>query len=168
MKLYEIDEAVRDLEEGIDIDLESDEPICDVETVEARLHTLRIGWRQVMEWITKVILNTRAEEEAFKTEVERLKEHRKTLNCKKGLLMQVLQRAYPRTARVGVAVLTYRKFTRVEVTDEAAAVEWLREHHYTTCYREPTVRRSEVRKLLEAGKKIPGCRIVEEQTAYLR
>lgn len=170
MKLYEIHEAVRALEDKIVIDPETGEFLCDMEAIEAQFHDLQREWGNVVEWIAKVILNTRAEEAALKAEEDRLKKRREALGRKEDRLMQVLRRECPQTTKLGVATLTYRKTTRVDVSDEAAAVKWLKARKLTDCFKqpEPTVYKTEVRKLIAAGKKVPGCAIVDDQTVSLR
>ena len=170
MKLYEIHEAVRALEDQIVIDPETGEYLCDMEDIDKQLHGLELEWQQVLEYLAKVVLNTRAEAEAIKEEEARLKKRRETLERKDERLMQVLQRECPENADLGVATLRYRKTSRVDVTDEAAAVKWLKARKLNDCYRqpEPTVYKTEVKKLIAAGKKIPGCAIVEDRAASLR
>ena len=170
MKLYEIHEAVRALEDLIVIDPETGEYLCDMEDIDKQLHGLELEWQQVLEYLAKVVLNTRAEAEAIKEEEARLKKRRETLERKDERRMQVLERECPESADLGVAVLRYRKTSRVDVTDEAAAVKWLKARKLTYCINqpEPTVYKAEIKKLIAAGKKIPGCAIVEDRAASLR
>ena len=170
MKLYEIHEAVRALEEQIVVDPETGEFLCDMDTIEAQLHNLQQEWGNVMEWVAKVVLNTLAEEAALKAEEDRLKKRREALGRKEDRLMKVLERECGQTTKLGVATLTFRKTTKLDVSDEAAAVEWLKAQNLTSCYKQPapTVYKTEVRKLISAGKEVPGCKIVEDQSVTLR
>ena len=170
MKLYEIHEAVRALEAQIIVDEETGEVLCDLDAIEEQMHGLQLEWAQVLEYLAKVVLNTRAEEAALKAEEDRLKKRREALGRKEDRLMQVLERECGETTSLGVATLTFRKTTRLEVTDEAAAVDWLKGRKLENCYRqpEPTLYKAEVRKLLASGQAVPGCRIVEDRSVSLR
>ena len=170
MKLYEIHEAVRALEDQIVIDPETGEYLCDMEDIDKQLHGLELEWQQVLEYLAKVVLNTRAEAEAIKEEEARLKKRREAMEAQDERLMQVLERECPESADLGVAVLRYRKTSRVDVTDEAAAVKWLKARKLTYCINqpEPTVYKAEIKKLIAAGKQIPGCAIVEDRAVSLR
>ena len=170
MKLYEIHEAVRALEEQIVVDPETGEFLCDMDAIEQQLHGLQLEWEKVLEYLAKVVLNTRAEAAAIKGEENRLKKRREALERKDERLMQILQRECPTTTKLGIATLTYRKTSKVDVTDEAAAVKWLKARKLNYCFKqpEPTVYKTEVRKLIAAGKKVPGCAIVEDQAVSLK
>ena len=170
MKLYEIHEAVRALEDQIVIDPETGEYLCDMDAIDEKLHGLEMEWQRVLEYLAKAVLNTRAEAEAIRGEEVRLKLRRETLERKDRRLMQVLERECPESADLGVAVLRYRKVRRVDVTDEAAAVKWLKARKLTYCINqpEPTVYKAEIKKLIAAGKQIPGCAIVEDRAVSLR
>ena len=170
MKLYEIHEAVRALEEQIVIDPETGEFLCDMDAIEAQLHDLQQEWGNVMEWVAKVVLNTRSEEAALKAEEDRLKKRREALGRKEDRLMKVLERECGETTNLGVATLTFRKTTKLDVSDEAAAVKWLKARKLNDCFKQPapTVYKTEVRKLIAAGKKVPGCAIVEDRSVTLK
>lgn len=170
MRLYEIHEAVRALEEQIVVDPETGEFLCDMDTIEQQLHGLQLEWEKVLEYLAKVVLNTRAEAAAIKEEENRLKKRREALERKDERLMQVLQRECPTTTKLGIATLTYRKTTKVDVSDEAAAVAWLKAQKLDYCYKqpEPSVYKTEVKKLLTAGKAVPGCKIVNDQAVSLK
>ena len=71
---------------------------------------------------------------------------------------------------LGVATLNYRRTTRVDVTDAAKAVSWLKRRKLTDCFRVPApeVAKAEVKKLLTAGTKVPGCAMVEDRSYSLK
>jgi len=107
---------------------------------------------------------------ALKTEEARLKKRRESLEAKEEHLTGILDRECGgETTDLGVATLRYRKTARVEVTDEARAVNWLKRHKHTDAIRipAPTVYKAEVRKLLDTGQKIPGCKVVEDRSCSL-
>ena len=71
---------------------------------------------------------------------------------------------------LGVATLNYRRTTRVDVTDAAKAVSWLKRRKFLDCFRipAPEVAKAEVKKLLTAGTKVPGCAVVEDRSYSLK
>ena len=170
MKLYEIHEAIRSLEDQILIDPETGEILCDLDAIQAQIDSLEMDRQKILEYLVKLILNLRAEAAALKEEETRLKKRREGLAGKEDRLMKVLQRECPVTTQLGIATLQYRATSRLEVTDEVAAVEWLKERNLTGCYKQPapTVFKTEVRKLINSGRNVPGCVVVEDRSASLK
>ena len=86
-----------------------------------------------------------------------------------GLMLGVRQCAGEKTD-LGVATLQYRKTSRVEVTDAAKAVSWLKRRKLTDCFRipAPEVAKTAVKKLLTAGTRVPGCALVEDRSYSLK
>jgi hypothetical protein len=70
----------------------------------------------------------------------------------------------------GVATVSYRKTTRVEVADSEKAVRWLKRTKHLDCFRVPApeVAKAEVKKLLAAGEKVPGTTLVQDVSCSLR
>ena len=169
MKLYEINESILALFDQI-TDPETGEIASNEDELLEQIEGLQMERRSVLEYLAKLVLNNRAEAEALKTEEERLKKRREPLTHKEERLMKILRRECPETTKLGVATLSYRKTTRVDVTDEAAAVEWLKAQKLDCCYKqpEPTVYKDEVKRLMKSGQKVPGCSLVEDQSCSLR
>ena len=71
---------------------------------------------------------------------------------------------------LGVATLSYRKTSRLEVTDSDAAVSWLKRKKYTDCFRipAPEVAKTEVKKLIASGVNVPGCTVIEDLSCSLK
>ena len=71
---------------------------------------------------------------------------------------------------LGIATLRYRATSRVEVSDSAKAISWLRRHKYRDCIRvkEPEVDKTAVRRLLTDGSTIPGIALVTGQSCSLK
>ena len=112
-----------------------------------------------------------AKRENLKTEEKRLKDRRQQLEKKEDHLIRVLDRECAgQTTDLGVATLAYRKTSHVEVEDPGKAVRWLKRNKFLTAFRvpEPEVAKAEVRKLISAGKKIPGCSIVDDVSCKLK
>ena len=66
--------------------------------------------------------------------------------------------------------MSYRATSRVDVSDSKKAINWLKRHKYTDCYRtpEPEVSKAEVKKLLSAGEQIPGLALVQDKSCSLK
>lgn len=69
-----------------------------------------------------------------------------------------------------IATFSYRKTSHVEVSDSAKAVRWLKRHKLLDCFRVPApeVAKNEVKKLINAGTKVPGCAVVEDYSCQLK
>ena len=171
MKLYEVNEEILRLTDSIDIDEETGEVLCDIDAIADGIDRLQMGRRSILEYLAKLVLNTRAEAAALKAEEQRLKERRQRLEKKEDRLMAILDRECGgEKTDLGVATLNYRRTTRVDVTDAAKVVAWLKRRKLTGCFRipAPEVAKAEVKKLLTAGTNVPGCALVEDRSYSLR
>lgn len=171
MKLYEINEEILRLTDSIDIDEETGEVLCDIDAIADGIDRLQMERRSILEYLAKLVLNTRAEAAALKAEEQRLKERRQRLEKKEDRLMAILDRECGgEKTDLGVATINYRRTTRVDVADAAKAVAWLKRRKLTDCFRipAPEVAKAEVKKLLTAGTKVPGCALVEDRSYSLR
>ena len=171
MKLYEINNAIAELTDQLDFDPETGEIGENFDTVMAQIDALNMERQSVLEWIAKVVLNTRAEAAMLKAEEQRLKERRESLSRKEKRLMQILDRECGgvKTA-LGVATFSYRKTSHVEVTDSDKAVRWLKRRKYLDCFRVPApeVAKAEVKKLINSGVSVPGCAVIEDYSTSLK
>ena len=171
MKLYEINTNILELANQIVIDEETGEILCDYDAICDQIHALQMERRSVLSYLAKLVLNLRAESAALKTEEERLKQRRERLQAREDRLIHILDRECDgETTDLGVATLSYRKTSRLEVSDEAKAVSWLKRHKFTSAFKvpAPTVYKSEVRKLLSQGNKVPGCQVVDDRSISLK
>ncbi len=171
MKLYEINAELETLLDRLEPDPETGEVPMDYEEIIAEINALAMRKEEILQYLAKLALNYRAETAALKAEEARLKERRDALSAKEERLIRILDRECDGvTTDLGVATFSYRKTSRVEVSDEASAVKWLKEHDYTMAYKvpEPTVYKAEVKKLLSTGQVIPGCAVVEDRSCSLR
>lgn len=171
MKLYEINEEISNLIDQILVDEETGKILCDIDAIYARIEALQMERKSILEFLAKLVLNTRSEAAALKTEESRLHERRSRLEKKESRLMQILDRECAGTKTdLGMATFFYRKTTRVDVSDADKAVSWLKRHKYTDCYRvlAPEVAKSEVKKLLATGMNVPGCAVVEDYSCLLK
>ena len=171
MSLYEINAEISELLVMLEPDPETGEVPENEDEVIQRINELALERTDILEYLAKVTLNLRAEAAALKVEEERLRKRREALSAKEERLVRILDRECGgQTTDLGVATLSYRRTSRLEVADEAKAVAWLKRHKFTDAFRipAPTVYKAEVRKLLSAGQKVPGCSVVEDRSCSLR
>lgn len=170
MKLYEVNQQIEALLYQLEPDPETGEIPANEEEIIAQINALAIRRDDILQYLAKLTLNCRAESAALKEEEERLKARRGRLEAKESHLMAILDRECGETTDLGVATLSYRRTSHVEVADEAKAVSWLKRHKFTDAYKvpAPTVYKTEVKKLLSAGQKIPGCKVVEDRSCSLK
>ena len=171
MKLYEINEEILRLTDQISVDEETGEILCDMDAITAGIEALQMERRSILEYLAKLVLNLRSEAAAVKAEETRLRDRRSRLEKKEARLMQILDRECGgEKTDLGVATLNYRRTTRVDVTDAAKAVSWLKRRKLLDCFRipAPEVAKTEVKKLLTAGTKVPGCALVEDRSYSLK
>lgn len=171
MKLYEINMEIMRLVDAIPFDEETGEILEDADSLFDQIEALKMEKTNILEYLAKLVLNLRAEAAALKAEEARLKLRRQKLEKKEFRLIRVLDRECGgQTTDLGVATLGYRKTSRVEVSDPKKAVNWLKRNKFFSAFRipEPEVTKAEVRKLINAGKKVPGCEIVDDVSCRLK
>ena len=171
MKLYEINSELIALLDRLEPDPETGEVPAEYEEIIAEINTLSMQREEILQYLAKLSLNYRAETAALKAEEARLKERRDIISSKEERLIRILDRECNGvTTDLGVATLSYRKTSRLDVRDEASAVAWLKSHNCTSAIKipEPTVYKTEVKKLISAGQEIPGCAIVEDRSCSLK
>ena len=169
MKLYEVNQLIAEIFEQL-VNPETGEVISD-EALLAQLDSLQMERSRIMEYLAKLVLNTKADAAALKEEEQRLKERRATLERKVDRLMSILDRECAgEKTDCGVATVCYRRTTKVEVADSRTAISWLKENGYDSCYKQPDpeVSKSEVKKLLQAGTEIPGITLTQDLSCSLR
>lgn len=171
LKLYEINAQIQALSDAIEFDPETGEILGDAEALFEAIDQLQMEKTSILSYLGKLVLNLRSEQSALKVEELRLKSRRERLSKKEEYLMHVLDReCNGEKTDLGIATLSYRKTYRVDVTDSAKAVRWLKRHKFTDCFRvsEPEVAKTEVKKLLNSGTKVPGCELIEDTSCSLR
>ena len=166
MKLYEINAEILRLTDAIKFDEETGEILGNADELFTQIQSL-----QILEYLAKLVLNIRSEAAAVKTEEQRLKARRDGLTKKEERLMKVLDRECAgEKTDLGVATFSYRKTSHVNVSDAAKAVRWLKRNKHLDCFRipAPEVAKAEVKKLINAGTKVPGCAVVEDYSCSLK
>ena len=170
MKLYEVNQAIESLIAKLDPDPETGE-ITATEDILLELDSLQMERSRILEYLAKLVLNCRAEAVSIKSEEKRLAERRRHLESRDERLMQILDRECAgQKTDCGVATVSYRATSRVDISDSKKAINWLKRHKYTDCYRtpEPEVSKAEVKKLLSAGEQIPGLALVQDKSCSLK
>ncbi len=171
MKLYEVNAAIAQLIDQLDIDYETGEIGENYDAIMEQIHALDMQRQSVLEYLAKVVLNTRAEATMLKAEEQRLKERREALTRKEDRVMKILDRECAgQKTPLGIATFSYRKTSHVEVTDSEKAVRWLKRRKYLDCFRvsAPEVAKAEVKKLINSGVSVPGCAVVEDYSTSLK
>ena len=171
MKLYEINAEIQRLADLLEVDEETGEVLCDIDAVYKEIDALQLEKKSVLEYLAKLVLNIRAKSSAVKAEEQRLKERRTRLAKKEERLMNILDReCNGEKTDLGVATLSYRKTSRVDVSDAQKAVNWLKENNHSECFRVPApeVTKNEVKKLINAGTQVPGCSVIEDYSCSLK
>jgi len=170
MKLYEVNTAIEDIVEQM-VDTETGEILPLSDELMEQLHALEMERSRILEYLAKLVLNTRAEAAALKEEEQRLAKRRKRLEKKEAGLIEILDReCRGQKTDLGVATLKYTKSTRLDVFDAAKAIRWLKRNKYHECVRvkDPEVGKDEVKALIKSGIKVPGCQTVENVSCSLK
>lgn len=169
MKLYEVNQLIEGIFEQL-VDPETGE-LVENEALLAQLDSLQMERSRILEFLAKLVLNTRSQVDALKDEEKRLRERRASLERKDARLMEILDRECAgEKTDCGVATVCYRKTTKVEVGDDQAAVTWLMENGHAQCYKVPApeLSKTEVKRLLSAGTEVPGVALVQDYSCSLR
>ena len=169
MKLYEVNAEIEKLFEE-SFDPETGEILISDEEFETRMSKLQIEKKKILVYLAKLKLNMDSEIKALREEEKRLADRRHRLEGKSGRILKILDRECGEKTDLEVVTLCYRKTDHLEVDDGKAAYEWLKEHKYEDFYTipDPEIRKTEVKKLIKAGQEVPGTRLVEGNSCYLR
>ena len=171
MHLYEINAEIALLLHQLEVDPETGEILASSEEIIRQLDALGMERHRILEYLAKVVIDARATMTALKVEEDRLADRRRRMERREERLMQVLDRECGGVKTdLGVATLSYRKTTRVDVQDNTRAIDWLRQNSHLNCIRtkDPEVDKSAVRRLLSNGTQIPGIELVTSQSCSLR
>lgn len=171
MRLYEVNQEIQRLLLLIEPDPETGVIPDNCDEILEQLNALTMKRSDILEYLAKVVLDIRADISALKAEEKRLKERRAVLEHKEERLMQILDRECDgQKTDCGVATVSYRKTTRVDISDAAKAVRWLKRNKYTDCFRipEPEVSKINVKRLLQDGVTVPGVSLTQDMSCSLR
>ena len=160
--LYEIDQAILDC-----VDEETGE-IIDPE----RLDALQMEREQKLEGVALWIKDLNAEAEAVKAEADKLTARKKALDNRveavKAWLLGALAGEKLKTARCNV----YQTHSqRLAVADEGKLIEFFQETNDPEKFlrfRDPELRKDEIKKALKDGYEIPGASLEETESVVIK
>lgn len=165
MKLYEIETRI----EEILTTLEDAEVSDEADALIEELELLQMDKKEICIWLTKKVLNNRADQAAVKAEADRLKETKERLTKEEDRLIKVLARYYPDGEDFGIAKLKYTKSQATEITDEDKVKDWLIEHkHPEVIKAKYEIQKTPLKNLLKKGEKIPGAELVDKRNPALK
>ena len=171
MKLYEVNQQIEDLMVQLEPDPETGGIPANEDELIEQINALAMKREDILQYLAKLVLNTKASVQALKAEEKRLSDRRKRMENKQDRLIAILDRECGgQKTDLGVATLCYRKTSHVEITDKGAALFWLKEMGHEDCYRspEPEISKLYVGRLLDAGEKIDGVERVTGTSCYLK
>ncbi len=169
MKLYEVNERIM---RALSVLEEEGGEVNEI-TMKAlqELDDLQMEKDRILEYLAKVVLNTRSEAAAIKAEEERLKNRRKALENKEERVMAILDReCNGEKTDLGVATVSYRKSESIDVSNRIEAIKWLHEHDHEECIKvsEPEVVKDAVKKLIKTEIEVPGVTLVIKNNCSLK
>ena len=171
MKLYEVNQQIEDLMMQLEPDPETGEIPANEDEVIEKINALALKREDILQYLAKMALSTKATALGMKEEEKRLHNRRRCMDARHDRLMSVLDRECDgEKTDLGVATLCYRNASHVEFSDENAAYEWLKANGHHDCYKipKPELSKAFIGKLLDAGKKVPGVERVCKRTCYLK
>lgn len=171
MKLYEVNQQIEDLIVQLEPDPETGEIPANEDEIIAQINALALKQEDILQYLAKLALNTKATVASMKVEEKRLQDRRRRMEQRQDRLIAILDRECGgEKTDLGVATLCYRKTSHVEITDKDAALAWLKKTGHDDCYRipEPEISKLYVGKLLDAGDAVPGAERVASVSCYLR
>lgn len=171
MKLYEVNQQIEDLLTQLEPDPETGEIPANEDEIIAQINALALKREDILQYLAKLALNTKATVQSMKAEEKRLHDRRQRMEQKQDRLIAILDRECGgEKTDLGVATLCYRKTNHVEFSDEEATYQWLKKNGHEDCYQilKPELSKAHIGKLLFAGFKIPGAERITSTSCYLR
>lgn len=160
--IYEIDQDILDC-----VDMETGE-ILDIE----RLNALQMERDDKLEGVALWVKDLKAEADAVKAEADKLTARKKALDNKiesiKAWLLQALDGGKLKTARCNVYP-THSQ--RVNIEDEGKLVSFLQtmnEPEQFLRFKDPELRKDEIKKALKEGTIIPGASLEETESVVIK
>ena len=92
MKLYEVNQAITELLMKLEPDPDTGEVAATADDVLQQLDALQMKKSEILEYIAKLVLDTRASADALKAEEKRLHDRRGVLERREERLMGILDR----------------------------------------------------------------------------
>ena len=158
MKLYEIDNAILDC-----VDLETGE-VIDTEKLDA----LQIERDAKIENVACWIKDLRAENEAIKSEKQKLDSRKKVNENKIESLMGWLNYALNGTKfKTGKCAISFRASESVEVTEEGLEA-LMKEHDELLTYKAPEPNKTAIKQALKDGLTVEGVELVRNTNVIIK
>lgn len=169
MKLYEIDAKMQELMEKWEscIDKDTGEILDDtVFDIEEELTKLQLDRKEKLENCVCYYKGLLADVVALETEEKKLANRRKVEENKAKSLKEFIGRmAGGEKYKSPRMSISYRKNKSVQVDDMEALIKF---DNSLVKYPEPEPRKQEIKKLLNADKDVPGCKLVVTQSVLIR
>lgn len=169
-KLYEINEHIDELLRALEPDEETGELPENEEELLDELMAAEEDRASVLKWIAKAALNARSEAMSAQVEAERLTERKRRAKSKEERLLAILDRECGgRKTDLGVATLSYRKSSSLDIDDETACVEWLKDTGNAGAYKETiSINKVLLKRAMGEENEVPGAHVVSRMSASLR
>lgn len=165
-KLYQVNAELEKLfEESID---EETGEVLDINA--EKIANLELEKNQLAEDIALMVKNSKAEAEAIKQEAtelgKRQKQAERRAESLKRLLKEVLGGEKLKTSKVSIS---YRKSESVLIDDEEQALRYLKTYRDDLLrYKEPEMRKDEIKKAIKDGEVFDGIRLAEKQSIIIK
>ena len=168
MKLYDIHAELSELlERGFEVDEETGELI---EDISGKLEALQIAEQEKLENIALFVKNLCADTEAIKAEEKALAERRRPKENKAERLKNYLSDYLMNTNRNKLETprvrLSFRKSEIVDIDETFRA--WAMENDRYLRHKDPDIDKTELKKALKAGDKVPGAALLERQNLQIK
>lgn len=171
MKLYEINAELEKAIDELDFDFETGEMGENYDdALFQKVQELSIERTELLQYLAKVALNTKAEAEAVKYEMDRLAKRKKTLDNRYASLVNILDRECAgEKTDLGVATVSYRSTAKVEIADEIACLAWLKDNNHKEAFKvEEKINKTELKAIIKKEGDVPGAEIVSSKSCSLR
>lgn len=178
ISLYEMTNDFKTLFDSLDAIMENDDPELDTEEMsQAWFDTLDGMETEIEEKAANVavyIKGTLAEAEALKAERDklsaRIKAKQNAAERMKHYLLDSMQKMSRNKIETSRAVISLRSSAeRVNITDEGGLIDWAKDDHDEFLrYKSPEIDKTAVKKALQRGEDIPGCRLERTQSVIIK
>lgn len=118
------------------------------------------------------VLDLRDEADAIQEEIKRLTDRKAAVNRKMDSLKRYLQIVLDnKPMKTPLISVSYRNTSAVEISDDEAVIRWAEkfgQEDNVLSYLPPVISKTEVKKLIQDGEKIPGVSLVEHTSTIIR
>ena len=178
ISLYEMTNDFKTLFDSLDAIMENDDPELDTEEMsQAWFDTLEGMELDIEEKAANVavyIKGTLAEAEALKAERDklsaRIKAKQNAAERMKQYLLDNMRKLSRNKIETSRAVISVRNNAEsVNITDEGELIDWAQGNHDEYLrYKDPEINKTAIKKALQQGEDIPGCRLERTQSVTIK